>query len=232
MARSALILGSIAGMKLCPPKPGFTVMTSTRSVRSSTHSTICGGVPGSSATPARRPRSRIVCSVRSRCGPASGCTVRMSAPASAKALRYGSAGAIIRWTSSTVLTCGRIACTNCGPKVMLGTKCPSMTSTCTQSAPCCSIARHSAPKAAKSADRIEGAIRIRRSKLIPALLGQTPPDCKRLSRRIPKRGAVASSVRRRICGTACARPARRSRNRRPPAHSRDSARRPGGNSDR
>src|SRR3954471_24908029 len=43
--------------------------------------------------------------------------------------------------------------------VMLGTKCPSMTSTWIQSAPAASIARTSSPSLAKSAERIEGAIR-------------------------------------------------------------------------
>ena len=38
--------------------------------------------------------------VRWRCGPASGWTVMMSAPASAKASRNGSTGEIIRWTSN------------------------------------------------------------------------------------------------------------------------------------
>src|SRR5690554_3023055 len=44
--------------------------------------------------------------------------------------------------------------------VILGTKCPSMTSTCTQSQPASSIARTSSPRRAKSADNMEGAIRI------------------------------------------------------------------------
>src|SRR5439155_3373686 len=42
---------------------------------------------------------------------------------------------------------------------MLGTKCPSITSTWIQSAPASSIARISSANLAKSADRIDGAIK-------------------------------------------------------------------------
>ena len=52
----------------------------------------------------------------------------------------------------------RAASTITGPKVMLGTKWPSMTSTWIQSAPAASTARISSPRRAKSAARIEGAI--------------------------------------------------------------------------
>src|SRR5580700_10242230 len=44
--------------------------------------------------------------------------------------------------------------------VMLGTKRPSITSTCIQSAPAASTARTSSPNRVKSADRTDGAIRI------------------------------------------------------------------------
>src|SRR3954451_7412444 len=47
-----------------------------------------------------------------------------------------------------------------GPRVMFGTKCPSITSIWIQSPPARSIARTSSPSLAKSADRMEGAIRI------------------------------------------------------------------------
>ena len=62
-------------------------------------------------------------------GPASGCTVMMSAPASANSLMKGSTGEIIRCTSSGSLVWGLKAFTICGPIEMLGTKWPSMTST-------------------------------------------------------------------------------------------------------
>ena len=45
-----------------------------------------------------------------------------------------------------------------GPIVMLGTKCPSITSTWIQSAPAASIARTSSPSREKSAERMEGEI--------------------------------------------------------------------------
>ena len=86
--------------------------------------------------------------------------------------------------------CGRSAFTTAGPMVRLGTKCPSITSTWIQSAPASSIARTSSPSRAKSADRIEGAMRTgcctdevltvpesrgkERARLIPALLAASP----------------------------------------------------------
>jgi len=45
-----------------------------------------------------------------------------------------------------------------GPIVIFGTKCPSITSTCIQSAPAASAAWTSSPSFEKSADNIEGAI--------------------------------------------------------------------------
>ena len=87
IARRLRTFSTIAGMKLWPPKPGLTVITQTRSSRSSTCSIAASGVPGFSAAPALQPRSRIICAVRSKCGPASGWAVSTSAPASANALR-------------------------------------------------------------------------------------------------------------------------------------------------
>ena len=46
-----------------------------------------------------------------------------------------------------------------GPIVMFGTKCPSITSTCTQSAPPRSMESSSSPRRVKSAARIDGAMR-------------------------------------------------------------------------
>src|SRR3569832_1080711 len=99
------------------------------------------------------------CKVRCTCGPASGCTVSPSAPAFTKSSIKGSTGEIIRCTSSGFFACGFIALTTAGPMEMLGTKWPAMTSTWIRSAPAFSIASISAPRRAKSADRIEGAIR-------------------------------------------------------------------------
>src|SRR5262252_2195066 len=69
------------GMKDWPPKPGFTDITSTRSISSSTYSRADAGVDGFSATPAFAPSSRICASARCRCGQASRWIVTMSAPA-------------------------------------------------------------------------------------------------------------------------------------------------------
>ena len=66
--------------------------------------------------------------------------------------------AIIRCTSKIFLVTGRIAAITGGPKVMLGTKCPSITSMWIQSAPASSIVRTSSPSLAKSAERMDGAI--------------------------------------------------------------------------
>ena len=52
----------------------------------------------------------------------------------------------------------RIALITGGPKVMLGTKWPSITSRWIQSAPAASMASTSSPRRAKSAERIEGAM--------------------------------------------------------------------------
>lgn len=74
--------------------------------------------------------------------------------------------AIIIWQSNVPLfpgvagfaTCDRIFVTTGAPKVILGTKCPSMMSTCSQSAPRSMVIAHSEPSWAKSALRMEGAI--------------------------------------------------------------------------
>ena len=85
ISRMARILSSCEAMKLWPPKPGLTLMTSTRSISSSTYCKALSCVAGLSDTPAFLPRARIACSERCRCGPFSAWTVMTSAPASAKA---------------------------------------------------------------------------------------------------------------------------------------------------
>ena len=80
-------------------------------------------------------------------------------PASAKAAIYGSAGAIIMWQSNTFSARARIAFTTGGPKVMFGTKWPSIMSRCTQSAPARTTVSTSSPSREKSAERMEGAMR-------------------------------------------------------------------------
>ena len=74
--------------------------------------------------------------------------------------------AIIIWQSKVPLpnaefgrlTWERILVTTGAPKVMLGTKWPSMISICSQSAPCVMVVEHALPRAPKSADKIEGAM--------------------------------------------------------------------------
>lgn len=84
-----------------------------------------------------------------------------------KKCRKGFTSAIIKWQSkmpfpnavSGLATCDRMCVTTGAPNVMLGTKCPSMISTCSQSAPWVSIvSEHALPRLPKSAERIEGAI--------------------------------------------------------------------------
>ena len=62
-------------------------------------------------------------------------------------------------TSSGFFVRRRSAFTTSGPMVILGTKCPSITSTWIQSAPAASTDCTSSPSLAKSADRIDGAMR-------------------------------------------------------------------------
>src|SRR5579863_193827 len=57
-----------------------------------------------------------------------------------------------------MVTCGRSAFTTTGPIVMLGTKWPSITSTCSQSAPAASTAFASSARREKSAERTDGAM--------------------------------------------------------------------------
>jgi hypothetical protein len=74
--------------------------------------------------------------------------------------------AIIIWQSNVPLppfcdgraTCDLILVTTGAPKVMLGTKWPSITSMCIHCALCRMRSEHASPRAAKSALRIEGAM--------------------------------------------------------------------------
>src|SRR5471030_498001 len=84
------------------------------------------------------------------------------------------------------LVTGRSAFTTSGPMVIFGTKCPSMTSTWIQSAPAASIARTSSPNLAKSAARIDGAMRSGRI------------NCLRKTIRV-SRGAATGNVARDKC---------------------------------
>src|SRR5205823_7214954 len=63
----------------------------------------------------------------------------------------------MRWQSSGTSVTWRNDFTTGGPMVMLGTKWPSITSTCSSVPPPCSAACASSARRAKSADKIEGA---------------------------------------------------------------------------
>src|SRR5713101_3387120 len=70
---------------------------------------------------------------------------------------YWSGFSIIRWQSSGSLVALRSDLTSCGPSVMLGTKCPSITSTWMMVPPPSAARPTCSPSRAKSADKIEGA---------------------------------------------------------------------------
>ena len=70
------ILSVLPGMYDCPPKPGFTDITSTRSTYGRISAIVSMDVAGFSVTPGFTPSSRICCTVRCRCGLVSTCTVR------------------------------------------------------------------------------------------------------------------------------------------------------------
>ena len=89
---------------------------------------------------------------------ASRCTVTISEPASRNHGICTSGFAIMRWTSSGISATSFSCLTNGTPRVRFGTKCPSMTSTCTYPAPPSSIIAISRSMFMKSAESIEGAI--------------------------------------------------------------------------
>src|SRR5438876_10539979 len=79
---------------------------------------------------------------------------------------YWSGFSIIRWQSSGTSVTFRKDLTTGGPMVMLGTKWPSITSTCSSVPPPASAARASSAKRAKSADKMDGASSIMQSTAI------------------------------------------------------------------
>mmetsp|Transcript_9760 Transcript_9760/g.26355 ORF Transcript_9760/g.26355 Transcript_9760/m.26355 type:complete len:286 (-) Transcript_9760:127-984(-) len=161
MAFNSLIFCTWDSMKLWPPKPGFTDMMRMRSTSSSTYSIAERGVPGLRTTPAAQPACLIWLIVRCKwiVEAASQCTEMMSAPALAKSSTRCSGSTIIKWQSSSASgSFLRSASTTKGPMVMLGTNRPSMTSTCTQSAPALRTSSTSWPNFEKSADKMDGEI--------------------------------------------------------------------------
>mmetsp|Transcript_68526 Transcript_68526/g.196557 ORF Transcript_68526/g.196557 Transcript_68526/m.196557 type:complete len:262 (+) Transcript_68526:197-982(+) len=159
IAFSSLIFCTCDSMKLWPPNPGFTDIIRTRSTSSSTYSMAERGVPGFRTTPAAQPNCLIWQMVRCKwvVEAASQWIAMMSAPALAKSSTRFSGFSIMRWQSSTASgSFLRRAATTSGPIVMFGTNLPSMTSTCTQSAPALRTLPTSSPSLEKSADKIEG----------------------------------------------------------------------------
>ena len=158
--RRTAILASWPSMKACPPKPGLTLITRTRSQLARARSRpTATGVAGFSTTPAFLPRPR---GSSAACGADAG-GFRMDADECRRRPRRRPGGtvraaAIIRCTSNGIVACLRSAFTITGPMLMFGTKCPSIMSRCSQSAPAAATARVSSPSRAKSAARSEGAI--------------------------------------------------------------------------
>ena len=66
------VIELVDGMNDCPPKPGLTDISRTRSTSSTTSPSTSSGVAGLSTTPAFAPSWRMRPSVRCRCGPLSG----------------------------------------------------------------------------------------------------------------------------------------------------------------
>ena len=114
------------------------------------------GVAGFSAMLARAPFARISRASRTGAAAASTWKVTLPAPASTYAAACRSASVIIRCASTGRSLCRASASTMAGPKVRLGTKWLSITSTWTQSAP--GMRAISAPRSAKSAVRMLGVI--------------------------------------------------------------------------
>src|SRR5438094_758266 len=90
--RVSAIFGTTDAMNCCPPKPGFTDISSTRSSFSSVWSSQTSGVAGLNARPALQPCSRMSESVRSMWSDASGWKLMMFAPALAKSPTSRSTG--------------------------------------------------------------------------------------------------------------------------------------------
>mmetsp|Transcript_3493 Transcript_3493/g.7968 ORF Transcript_3493/g.7968 Transcript_3493/m.7968 type:complete len:218 (+) Transcript_3493:124-777(+) len=141
LRRSASTFGIWSAMNAWPPKPGGTVMTSTRSGRNapSRHnaSRASTGVSGRSATPTTmgRDAARTASTTSHGSVAASTWNVKPSAPASAMGPTYASGSETIRWTSKNAsLRCRSFLITG-GPHDKFGTKWPSMTSMCSASAP-------------------------------------------------------------------------------------------------
>ena len=120
-------------MKLCPPKPGSTVITRISSTFSRKGRAASAGVLGLRTIPARLPLAWILSMAAWMFSSlsASTWTVTRSAPASQNCSTYRTGSTIIRWTSRGREVVGRMDFTTGMPMEMLGTNMPSITSTWT-----------------------------------------------------------------------------------------------------
>eukprot|EP01139_Manchomonas_bermudensis_P016790 Amastigsp_a514324_96.p3 type:complete len:175 gc:universal Amastigsp_a514324_96:545-21(-) len=158
-ARISATLGMTSGIKAWPPKPGSTVITSTMSTRSRIPSKAATGVAGLSATPTRMPCSRTRAISDAASDVASMWNVNDDAPAAAKSAIQAPGSVTMRWQSRNAAgACARRDLITGGPMVRFATKCPSITSQCSQSAPAASTRSDSAPSVAKLAARSDGAM--------------------------------------------------------------------------
>lgn len=89
-------------------------------------------------------------------GTASRWKVKSDAPAAAKLSTHFHGSDTIRWQSRKAAVCRRRHATTGAPSVRLGTKWPSMTSTCSQSAPAATMRAVSAANEDRSAASSEG----------------------------------------------------------------------------
>ena len=131
-------------------------MTSSMSSSESRSSYGSTAVAGLSAIPARACLARSSRANRTGAAHASTWKVTLDAPASTYSGAQRSGSSIIRWQSSGWSATFASASTTGRPRVRLGTKWLSITSTCSQSAP--ETDRAAASRLAKSADRMLGEI--------------------------------------------------------------------------
>ena len=115
------------------------------------------GVAGHNVTAGRMPADRIASTTRCRWRTASTCTFMNSAPHAAKRSIHCSGRSTIRCTSSGLHDTRATASMTGNPKDILGTKLPSITSRCNQSASDSFTISTSRPICRKSAARREGA---------------------------------------------------------------------------
>mmetsp|Transcript_5647 Transcript_5647/g.7520 ORF Transcript_5647/g.7520 Transcript_5647/m.7520 type:complete len:323 (+) Transcript_5647:266-1234(+) len=148
--------GIVHHMNDWPPKPGSTVITSTWLSLSQKGKTSSAGVSGLSAIPGFIPFSKIISIILPGSSTASKWKVNVSAPALAKSGSHCAGLDTMRWQSKHALVYFRTAAITGAPMVRFGTKWPSITSMCSQSAPNLIISWHSEPSLAKSEDRTLG----------------------------------------------------------------------------